>query len=623
MSTETDPTAASTAPDATAPDVTDAADADLTAAAVAWDLATLVEGTSVDQLLDGADALAADLARLRGTVADLDAAGLADAMERFAQLDEVQGRAGYYAMLRFSEDTQDPERGALLMRVQERSTAVATQLVFFELEWAALDDSAVEALLADPRLDFCAHHLRSVRRYRDHLLSEPEERLLTEKSVSGASAWVRLFDELTSAITVDLPEGLGGTPGGTVGLEQGLSLLQHPDREARRTAAEAVTAGLAPGLRTRAFVFNTLLLDKSVDDRLRGYPSWISSRNLANEATDSSVQALVDAVVGRYDLPQRWYSLKAQVLGLERLADYDRMASVAADESTIGWSDARRLVLDAYASFSPELADVARRFFDERWIDAPVRPGKRPGAFCAYTVPSHHPYVLLNWTSRNRDVLTLAHELGHGLHAYLAREQGVFHQSTPLTLAETASVFGEAVTNQALLAQLEDPGQRFALLASTLEDSIATVFRQVAMNRFEDAVHTARRDEGELSVERLGELWADTQGAMLGDSVELTDGYLTWWSYIPHFIGTPGYVYAYAYGQLLALSVYARYAERGREFVPSYLELLRAGGSMEPAELGRIVDCDLTDPGFWDAGLAIVEGQLDAAVAAASAAGRI
>jgi oligoendopeptidase F len=623
VSTETSPTPTSAASDDHTPDTDPAVDTDLTAAQVAWDLEPLVAGTGVDELLDRADALAAGLAALRGTVAGLDAAGLAAAMSRFADLEDAQGRAGYYAMLRFSEDTQDPERGALLMRVQERSTAVATQLVFFELEWAALDDDHVEALLADPVLDFCAHHLRSVRRYREHLLTEPEERLLTEKSVTGAGAWVRLFDELTSAISVDLPEGLGGTPGGTVGLEQGLSLLQHPEREVRRTAAEAVTEGLAPGLRTRAFVFNTLLLDKATDDRLRGYPTWLSSRNLSNEATDASVQALVDAVVARYDLPQRWYALKARVLGVDRLADYDRMASVATDESTIGWSEARALVLDAYASFSPELADVARRFFDEGWIDAPVRTGKRPGAFCAYTVPSHHPYLLLNWTSRNRDVLTLAHELGHGLHAYLAREQGVFHQSTPLTLAETASVFGEAVTNQALLGRIEDPAQRFALLASTLEDSIATVFRQVAMNRFEDAVHTARREEGELSVERFGELWADSQTAMLGDSVELTEGYRTWWSYIPHFIGTPGYVYAYAYGQLLALSVYARYAERGREFVPSYLELLRAGGSMEPEELGRIVDCDLTDPGFWDAGLDIVEGQLDAATEAATAAGRL
>jgi len=615
-----------TDPSTSDPSELDPVEADLTAAQVAWDLDTLIEGTDVDSLLDRSDELATELETLRGRVAGLDAGELASAMSTMADLQEVQGRVGYYAMLRFSENTSDPERGALMMKVQERSTTLATRLVFFELEWAEVDDVTADALLADPRLDFCAHHLRSIRRYRDHLLSEDEEKLLTEKSVSGGSAWVRLFDELTSAISVDLPAPLvGGAEGETttVGLEQGLSMLQHPDRDVRRSAAEAVTVGLEPGLRTRAFVFNTLLLDKSVDDRLRRYPSWISERNLANEASDESVQALVDAVVARYDLPQRWYSLKAKVLGLDRLADYDRMASVAQDETSIGWDEARTIVLDAYRSFSPEMADIARRFFDENWIDAPTRPGKRPGAFCAYTVPSHHPYVLLNWTSRSRDVSTLAHELGHGLHAYLAREQGVFHQSTPLTLAETASVFGETVTNNALLGQLEDPNARFALLASTLEDSIATVFRQVAMNRFEDSVHTARRNEGELSVDRFGELWIATQSDMLGDSVELTEGYSTWWSYIPHFIGTPGYVYAYAYGQLLALSVYARYAERGDTFVPAYLELLSAGGSMTPAELGRIVDCDLEDPGFWDAGLRIVEGQLDAAAAAAEAAGRL
>ena len=610
-----------TSPDTTSPELTSPEltpeQVDLTAADVAWDLEPLLDGHSVDDLLDRAEGVADQLANLRGTIAEMTAGALADAMHLSAELEDLQGRAGYYAMLRFSEDTQDPERGAEMMKVQERGTAIAAKLVFLELEWAALPDERVDELLADPVLDFCAHHLRSARRYRDHLLSEPEEVLLTEKSTSGAAAWVRLFDELTSAITVELPEQ------GTVGLEQGLSLLQHPDRAVRQQAAAAVTAGLEPGLRTRAFVFNTLLLDKSTDDRLRSYPSWVSSRNLSNEATDDSVQALVDAVVSRYDIAQRWYRLKAQVLGLDRLADYDRMASVAEDESEIGWAEATALVHDAYASFSPELAGIVQRFYDGGWIDAPVRPAKRPGAFCAYTVPSHHPYLLLNWTSRNRDVLTLAHELGHGLHAYLSRGQGTFHQSTPLTLAETASVFGETVTNNALLARIDDPNERFALLAATLEDSIATVFRQVAMNRFEDAVHTARREEGELSVERFGELWATTQEAMVGDSVEITDGSRTWWSYIPHFIGTPGYVYAYAYGQLLALSVYARYQEQGASFVPSYLELLSAGGSMEPAALGRIVGCDLEDPGFWDAGLAIVDGQLRAAEDAARAAGRL
>jgi oligoendopeptidase F len=365
------------------------------------------------------------------------------------------------------------------------------------------------------------------------------------------------------------------------------------------------------------------MADKTTDDRLRSFSGWLQSRNLANEASDESVQALVDAVQGRYDIPQRWYKLKAQLLGLERLADYDRMASVASSDAQFGWRESKEIVLDAYASFSPKLADTAKRFFDESWIDAPVRAGKRPGAFCSYTVPDVHPYVLLNWTSRRRDVLTLAHELGHGLHAYLARDQGVFHQSTPLTLAETASVFGETVTFGRLLAATPDPDSRLALLAESLEGQIATVFRQVAMNRFEDAVHRHRRETGELSIDDFNGAWTATQNAMLGDAVELTEGYSTWWSYVPHFIGVPGYVYAYAYGQLLALSVYKRYEERGADFVPAYLELLGRGGSAPPEELGRIVDCDLADPAFWVGGLAIVEQQLEDAEAAALATGRI
>lgn len=596
-----------------------ATDPDLLAADISWDISTLLPTTGeegIDALLTQAEAVADRLAARRGTVAAMTSADLAACMRDFAELAELLGRAGNYVHLAFATDTDAPENGARLMKVEERSTAISTRLVWFELEWAELDDAQVDALLSDPELTFAAHHLRSQRRYRQHLLSEPEEVLLSEKSVSGSSAWVRLFEELSSAISLDLD-------GQSVKLEAGLAALQSPDREVRKAAADAVTAGLAPGLRTRAYVFNTLLNDKAVDDRLRRYPSWVSSRNLANEASDESVDALVRAVQGRYAIPQRWYALKAQLLGVDRLADYDRNASVAASESSCGWAAAKVLVLDAYASFSGELASTAQRFFDEQWIDAPVRPAKRPGAFCAYTVPSHHPYLLLNWTGRRRDVLTLAHELGHGLHAYLSRAQGVFHQSTPLTLAETASVFGETVTFGRLLAETSDPAERLALLAESLEGSIATVFRQVAMNRFEDAVHTERRTVGELSVERFGELWHATQSEMLGDAVEITEGYRTWWSYIPHFIGSPGYVYAYAYGQLLALSVYARYEAAGEAFVPQYLDLLRAGGSLPPEELGRLVGCDLADPGFWDAGLDIIERQLDDTEAAARAAGRL
>jgi oligoendopeptidase F len=592
---------------------------DLTAGDVQWDVSTLLPAPTDDgcnALLEQADALAEELSAFHGRVAEFDVDQLVAFMQKLGEVYDLIGRVGSYVGLEFAVDTTDPVRGARMQRVEERGTQVSTKLLFFELEWAELPDDRVDALLADERIAFARHHLRSARRYRPHLLTEPEEVILTEKAVTGRSAWQRLFEEQVSAIEVSLD-------GETTTLEGGLARLHVPEREVRRAAAEAVTAGLQPGLRTRAYVLNTLMSDKSTDDRLRHHSSWIASRNLANEASDESVQALVDAVKARYAIPQRWYALKAKLLGLDRLADYDRLASVADTDAQIGWSAAKELVLDAYGSFSSELADGAKKFFDDAWIDAPSRPGKRPGAFCAYTVPSHHPYLLLNWTARRRDVLTLAHELGHGLHAYLARDQGVFHQSTPLTLAETASVFGETVTFGRLLGEVTEPQERLALLASNLEDQIATVFRQIAMNRFEDAIHNARRDEGELSVEQISEKWESTQRDMLGDSVEITDGYRCWWSYIPHFISTPGYVYAYAYGQLLALSVYAQYEARGSDFVPQYLDLLRAGGSMAPEELGKLVDVDLADPGFWDRGLDIIERRLDETVAAAEAAERV
>jgi oligoendopeptidase F len=625
---------ATVAPDSTDPELDQAA----------WDLEPLLDGegeAGVERRLDEAQTRAQAFAkRYAGELDGLDGAGLRTAMQELAEIYELVGRAGTYVGLRFSTDTADPTNGALLQKAQERETAIETALLFFELEWAALAEERAEELLADPGLDFCRHHLRTVRRYREHLLSEPEEKILTEKSLTGAGAWARLFEELTSAIEVELPAASGDAGGGAganggrvdggsgadtterVALDVALSRLALPDRELRRAAAEAVTAALAPGLRTRAYVLNTLLADKGVDDRLRRYPHWLAARNLANEASDESVAALIEAVRGRYELARRWYRLKAQLLGVERLADYDRMAAVTEDVATFTYSEARELVLDCYGSFSPELGNLAGRFFAERWIDAPVRPAKRGGAFCASAVPAAHPYVLLNYTSRRRDVLTLAHELGHGVHFALAARQGIFHQGTPLTLAETASVFGETLVFARLLEAATDDADRLSLLADRVDGAVATVFRQVAMNRFEELAHTARREQGELSVERIGELWAESQAELLGDSVEITAGYRSWWSYIPHFINTPGYVYAYAYGQLLALAVYERYEERGAEFVPQYLELLAAGGSRSPEELGRIVDVDLSDPGFWDAGLDLVERQLQEAEAAATAANR-
>ncbi|HZE04870.1 MAG TPA: M3 family oligoendopeptidase, partial [Solirubrobacteraceae bacterium] len=532
-----------------------------------WDLRALVDGDEEHgverQLAEALSRSEAFAAAHEGRLAELDSAGLAAAMHELAAINELIGKAGSYASLQFSTDTADPARGALLQLVQERATEIETKLLFFELEWAALDDARAEELLAGEELGFCAHYLRSARRYRPHLLTQPEETILTEKSISSESAWARLFGELVAAVRVSVAED-------QVPLDVALSRLQDSDRETRRTVAEAVSGALEPGLRTRAFIYNTLVHDKAVEDRLRHYPHWLASRNLANEVSDESVMALIEAVRGRFDIPQRWYRLKAKLLGIETIADYDRSAPVLPEDVSFSYGAARDFVLDTYEAFSPEAGRVVRRFFDERWIDAPVRAHKRGGAFCSYTVPSVHPYVLLNFTARRRDVLTMAHELGHGLHAVLAQPQGVFHQSTPLTLAETASVFGEALTFGRMLQAAPDDDARLSLLAERIDGAIATVFRQMAMNRFEHLVHTRRRSEGELSVDRICESWVESQSELFGDSVAITEGYRMWWSYIPHFINTPGYVYAYAYGLLLALSVYSRYLQEGPSFAPAY-----------------------------------------------------
>jgi oligoendopeptidase F len=575
--------------------------------AAGWDLEPLVDGegsAGVERQLEEAVRLASSFQeRYAGQVERLDAEAFAQAMRELEDIQDLAGRAASYAGLSFSTDTADPARGALLQKAEERGTEIETRLLFFELEWAALDDERAEELLSSPTLERWHHHLRSERRYRPHLLSEPEERVIAEKSISSQTAWARLFSEQVAALRVRLD-------GQETSLEVAMSRLQSADRDVRRTAAEAVTVTLEPGLRTRAFIYNTLIHDKAVEDRLRSYRHWLARRNLENEASDESVDALIHAVRGRYDLPQRWYRLKAKLLGLDRLADYDRVAPLSAHDTTFSYGEARDLVLETYSSFAPEAGRLAKRFFDERWIDAPVRPHKRGGAFCSYAVPTLHPYVMLNFTARRRDVLTMAHELGHGLHAALSAPQGVFHYSTPLTLAETASVFGEALVFGRLLDNSTDAKARLGLLADRIEGSIATVFRQMALNRFEYLAHTRRRTEGEISVTRLGELWDESQREMFGDSVEMSPGYRIWWSYIPHFINVPGYVYAYAYGQLFALSAYRRYLDEGDSFVPRYLELLSAGGSRSPEKLAAIVGIDLTDPGFWDAGLALVEEQL-------------
>jgi oligoendopeptidase F len=570
---------------------------------VRWDLTRLYqdpEGEEVHDDLIAAEQMAEGIrSRLHGRVAELDGAALADAVEELQDMQEKVEKAQTYAYLNFATDTADPERGAFLQHVEEHATQVATDVLFFELEWAAVPDQKADQLLADPALEKWRHFLKAVRRFRPHLLTEPEEKLVTEKAVTGRSAWVRLYTQVTDAVTVDL-EGEKAT------LEQALARLYSPNREVRQQAGRAVTDALQPGLPVRTYIFNTILADHALDDRLRHYSSWIAARNLGNEIADETVQALVDAVTSRYDIPARWYRLKGRLLGIDDLNEHDRYAPIDPDEAEVSWDDARETVLDAYRSFSPEMADIASEFFGG-YIDAPPQPGKQGGAFAHPAVPSAHPYVMLNYTGRRRDVMTLAHELGHGVHQVLANKLGLFNASTPLTLAETASIFGETVTFGRILSEEKNPKGRLALIGGRIEDIAASIFRQIAMNRFEDAVHNARRDEGELASDVIAEHWIRTQRDMFGDSLTITDEYKSWWSYIPHFIHTPGYVYAYAFGNLLALAVYARYEKEGASFVPSYLQLLSAGGSDTPDELGRMVGVDLSDPNFWSAGLQVVD----------------
>ncbi|MFN8223652.1 MAG: M3 family oligoendopeptidase [Gaiellales bacterium] len=576
---------------------------------VAWDLSDLYSGIDDPRIESDLTQAEADAEAFRnryhGNVARLSASELAEAIAEHERIESSVTRTAYFAHLLFSTNMAEPARGALVARLQERAAQLDTRLLFFGLEWAALDDVRAESILADGAVDHWRHHLEGLRKYRPHLLSEAEERVFTEKSVSGVHAWARLYEEQLGALRVELD-------GDAIPLEAAMARLYAGDRDARRTAAEAVTAALEPGLRTRAFIFNTILLDKSIDDRLRSYPTWISARNLSNETTDEAVQALIDAAVSRYDVARRYYRLKARLLGLERLEHYDRFAPLGQDTAQTSWTEARELTEAAYADFSDEAGEIVSRIFSSGWIDAPVRDDKRNGAFCATTVPGVHPYVFLNFTGDRRSVLTLAHELGHALHGSLAQPLGLFNASTPLTTAETASVFGEALTFQRLLSGEDDPKRRLDLLTGRIEDAIATTFRQIAMNRFEHAVHTERREQGEIAPERIGELWLEEQGRLFGDSVGV-DGYTPWWSYVPHFTGSPGYVYAYAYGYLFALAIYRKYLDEGDAMVEPYLDLLRAGGSRAPQDLAKMVGLDLTDPAIWASGIDALAAELDEA----------
>ena len=587
------------------------------AEAVRWNLGDLYpDSDALEQDLAQAHEEAEAFAETyRGRVGALGAEAMAEALEELEAIQDRLGRAYTFAYLNWSTDTNDAARGALLQKVKERHTQISQQLIFFELEWTNADAAHAQALLEDDQLADFRHYLELERLQKEHVLTEPEEKIMAEKNVTGRSAWTRFFDETMGAARFTLD-------GEALTQQEILTKLYEPDRDLRRRAALAFTEGLQESERTLTFIFNTVLADKATSDRLRGFERWIDARNLANEVEGATVDALIGAVTARYDLAARFYRLKARLLGLDELMDYDRYAPLDEADTRYGWDAARGMVLDAYADFHPQMGETAARFFDEAWIDAPPAPGKRGGAFSHGAVPSVHPYVLMNYTGKTRDVQTLAHELGHGVHQHLARRQGVLQAGTPLTTAETASVFGEMLVFQRLLRREDDPQNRLAMLVSKIDDTLATVFRQVAMNRFEEKIHTARRAEGELPAERFSELWIETQEAMFEGSVTLGDHYRRWWSYIPHFLHTPGYVYAYAFGELLVLALYARYQDEGAAFAEKYLRLLEAGGSDWPHALVAPLGVDLTDEGFWQQGLAAIEDLIsDAEALAAATAG--
>ena len=574
---------------------------------VRWNLSDLFASPD-DPKIEAA--LARDLERAKvfeatykGKVATLAPKPFAAMMRELADYEESSTRAEVYAYMLHSENTQDNAAGRLLARVREASAERGSHMVFFALELAQITDEHAAKLYADPESAIYRHTVDEARKFRPHQLSEPEERVLTDFSPVGSSSWVRLFEELCARIRVEVD-------GRDLALDQALTLLREPDREVRRQASAALTQALSGDLRTRGYIFNVILQEKAIDDRLRHFPTWISSRNLANETSDEAVQALVDAVTGRYDVCVRYYRVKRKLLNVGDLHEWDRYAPVSDTTRDLTWDDAKELVLGSYYRFSKRAGSQVEEFFKNSWIDAPVVPGKAGGAYCMPVTPGHHPYVLLNFTGKLRDALVLAHELGHGLHDRLASKQHIFDYHPPLTLAETASVFGEALTFDRIMAEEKDPKVRLALLCGQCEDAFSTVFRQVAFNRYEDASHNRRRTEGELSVEELGEMFQEKLQPMFGDALILTEEHKVWWSYVGHFLHTPGYVYAYAFGNLLALSVYHRYLERGEEFVEQYLEFLAAGGSTRPDELVKRIGMDITNPDFWDAGLKILDGMV-------------
>jgi oligoendopeptidase F len=583
-----------------------------------WDLTDLypsLDAPEVARDLDRADTeCEAFEATYKGKLAGLaegpDAGqALTTAIKRYEAIDDLLGRLISFASLLYTGNTADPARAKFYGDVQERITAASTHLLFFTLELNRIDDAVLDRAMQDPALGHYRPWIEDVRKEKPYQLDDKLEQLFHEKSVTGYSAWNRLFDETMTSLRFDVD-------GEELGLEQTLNLLQDHDGKKREAASHALAKTFKANLRLFSLIANTLSKDKDISDRWRGFADIADARHLSNRVEREVVEALVSAVRDAYPrLSHRYYRLKAKWFGQERLPHWDRNAPLPdVPMNTIAWAEAKQTVLSAYGAFSPKLASIATRFFNERWIDAPVRPGKAPGAFAHPTVPSAHPYVLLNYQGKPRDVMTLAHELGHGVHQVLAAPNGPLMAPTPLTLAETASVFGEMLTFKALLAGITDPKQRRAMLAAKVEDMINTVVRQIAFYSFERKLHTERK-KGELTPDQISELWLSVQGESLGPAIELREGYETFWSYIPHFVHSPFYVYAYAFGDCLVNSLYAVYENASDGFAERYLEMLAAGGTKHHAELLKPFGLDARDPAFWQGGLSVIErmiGELEA-----------
>ncbi len=537
---------------------------------------------------------------------------LQNAVQELEYISEKIGKLLSFAYLVFAEDTGNPENGAFLQMIQEKSTEARKHLMFFELEWIKVSNKKVNLLLGNKALAQYKHFLEEERKYKPHRLSEAEEKILDEKANTGSRAFKRLFDEVLNNVRFQIK--LDGKQKSLSETEV-LALLYDPDRKKRKAAAESLTVGLKDNAHVLTFIFNTLVQDHSLNDRLRSFEDPMDSRNLSNEIDKPTLDSLMTSCERNYNMVDTYYGLKKKLLGIKKFYDYDRYAPIYGDTEIINYRKGKAIILESFHSFSPKMANIAQKFFDKNWIDAEVRDGKRGGAFSHGTVPSAHPYVFTNYTGRMRDVMTLAHELGHGVHQYLSRQQGYFHSDTPLTTAETASVFAEILVFHKLMETEKNPKIKLALICGKLEDIFATVFRQVVLTRFEESLHHARRNQGELSSEQINELWAKSNSAMFGKSVEMTDNYEYWWMYIPHFIHSPFYCYAYSFGELLVLSLYSKYINEGNSFVPRYIELLSSGGCDAPDILLERVGVNIKDPEFWQGGLDLLREMVDEALA--------